>query len=114
MEFAQSLLQNAPSPLGPADEAGVDALCRKIDVVKKVIRSYDGDWKKPIDGTALDGSEIEVLISMFLFAAAADAKPDKKFKYLNSAFNALDLAAVTNKDASRLAAEAQLESFLAT
>lgn len=107
--FVRSLLENPPSHLGPEEEAAVEALARKIDVVKKVVRSYDNDWKKPIDGTALDDQEMKALVLMFLFAAGTANREDRdsagrRLKWLNSGFNAIDLMPTSGKRDSRLAA----------
>ncbi len=120
--FARSVLENAPDPLGADEEAGVEALSHKIDVVKKVARSYDGDWKKPADEALLGGQEMETLALMFVFAAATDGdgSPDaggKRLKWLNSAYNALDLSAAAGTDSSQLATirgavKSQLEQLL--
>ena len=109
MGLIQPLLENRPAHLTPEEEAWVEALAHKIDVVKKVVRSYDDGWKKPVDGTPLNDKEIETLVMMFLFAAGTedgDGGDDtgKRLKWLNSAFNTLDLASGAGMDASRVSA----------
>ena len=122
VNFARSLLDARPDALGANGEAGVEALSHKVDVVKKVARSYDGDWKKPADEALLGGQEMETLALMFVFAAATDGDggPDaggKRLKWLNSAYNVLDLAAAAGTDSSQLATirgtvNSQLEQLL--
>ena len=74
----------------------LEALCRKVDILKKVRVAYDDAWKKATQPEALPASDWPALIAGLLHAAGLERsnQPDgrgRALKLVNTAFNALDL-----------------------
>ena len=67
-------------------------LCRKVDIAKKVATSYDAQWQSPIDRRPISPSFLMLLAMAFLDLAiqSGDESPEA-LKYLNTAFNAMDM-----------------------
>ena len=96
-EFVSALARKWPAPLDPQDEKGLEALSRKVDIVKKAWTAYDAEWGKP---TVLEPLTppffllliaVEIAYSVPILNSPADAK-GTCLKRINTALNALDLS----------------------
>lgn len=77
-------------------DAGVDhsleGLCRKIDVSHRLVRKYEPFWGKPLDTSPVAArSLVAAAVGFARHAAAPITSRARALKYLNAAFNALDL-----------------------
>lgn len=82
-----------PAPIAQSDLDCLHALCRRVDVSRKVARGYDQTFAKVVDATLLCRDEYPALVWAFVAAARQVATADRgmALKYLNSAGNALDV-----------------------
>ena len=84
-----------PGPLSSELEAGLDALCRKLAVTRKVMRSYGLGWNRAIDTEPLPDRYWEMLIAVLLarfgHEEASEYKLGIELKRLNAAYMAIDI-----------------------
>ena len=101
--FASRLVRERPDRLDVEAREGLDALCRKIDIVRQVRVAYDASWKKATDKTPLPLEHWPALVAALLLAAdRCKREPDGKgqnLKLINAAFNAIALYRDRAKDA---------------
>jgi hypothetical protein len=98
MDLVAHLLRRRPRCLDGPLRAGLDALCRKVDVLREVRVAYDERWEKATDRRPLPPEDWPGLAAALLSAAelsrAAGAEErGRSLKLLNSAHNAIDLCA---------------------
>ena len=84
----------APSPDSPALQV-LERLCRKVDIAKKVCRSYGLDWVKPVDRTPMEDEGWPLLVVALLrqarsFNRTYGHEAGIALKLVNTAFNALE------------------------
>ena len=92
------LAQRWPSTPDQEGRAALEALCRKVHVAKKVMNSYQIDWKKDPEARPLDQIHQPLLIAVLLAYSSADKQGTETerglgLKLLNAALDALDLSA---------------------
>jgi|GEM_PF-3172338 len=94
LAMIRSLVMSDAEKLTDSDRALLDVLSRKLDVAKRLCLSYDLDWKKPVDRTPVPSSALlGVAVCMIQFATnATDTSREQALKWINTAFNATDLA----------------------
>jgi len=74
---------------GTVDDEGaatLDALCKKVEVVRRVCVAYSADLARVVDRSPVTGDHATVLCGVYLAAAAARRDP----KLLNTAMKMLD------------------------
>lgn len=95
VHFLGRLVRERPDRLDEAAREGLDALCRKVDIVRQVRFAYDESWKKATDKTPLPLEHWPALVAALLLAAdRSKQEPDgkgKALKLINAAFNAIAL-----------------------
>lgn len=96
-EFVSALARKWPAPLDLQDEKGLEALSRKIDILKKVWTIYDAEWGKPIVREPLTTPYFLLLIAVEIAYSVPTQYPlvDAKgirLRRINTALNALDLS----------------------
>jgi len=100
--FVGRLVRERPDRLDEAAREGLDALCRKVDIVRQVRVAYDESWKKAADMTPLPLEHWPALVAALLLAADRSTRePDgkgKALKLINTAFNAITLYRDRAKD----------------
>ncbi len=100
--FVGRLVRERPDQLDEATREGLDALCRKVDIVRQVWVAYDASWKKATDKTPLPLEHWPALVAALLLAAdrckqESDGK-GQSLKLINAAFNAITLYQDRAKD----------------
>ncbi len=110
--LAHQLAKPVDDPPTDIERAAIEALCRKVDIAKRLMVRYDADWKKPA-GDELAPDAAWVLTSALLIHQAQLQSSDnaRTIKYLNSAFNAADHAEA-HRDALHRLAQSRLEEIL--
>jgi|GEM_PF-6879990 len=94
--FLVPFLERQDASWRAGDRAALEALCRKVDIAKKVWKDYSPDWKTARVKEPLPLNWWPLLVAAFLQGATqaqslpADERP-VCLKFLNSAFRALDL-----------------------
>lgn len=96
-EFLVSLARLWPKPLNEKENAGLEALCRKIAVAGKVWSAYSASWKKIDSAEPLPAFCWSVLIAVLLAYCQPGNDTNENIrgmalKRLNAAFSAIDLA----------------------
>lgn len=103
--------------LEPQQLEGLMAVCRKIDIGRRLFRSYRAGWGNPADTVPLiQASEWPDVIEALLSCAGSVSEPAVQLKLLNTVFKARDIALDADKDdvAGRLATAGQrAETMLA-
>jgi hypothetical protein len=79
-----------------APRADLDALCRQIDVRRKVAAAYDAAWARRDPEQLVDAATMAGVVAVLLRTAAADplAADGWSLKAVNSALKALELVDV--------------------
>lgn len=95
--FLMNLAGTPSGELDPEQEAGLDAICRKLSVHGSVRTSYDLEWKQPAIRKRLAPEWWPLMIFLLLSMPESDTVHDERdlansMKRLNSAFVAIDLA----------------------
>ncbi len=101
------LAESAGDPPDGMRAGWLHALCRKIAIAKRVWTAYDADWRKDPDAAPLPDAALALGVAVLLAygRAATDAEPARRgpaLKWVNGAFQALDLLA-TQPDVPLLA-----------
>ena len=94
------------------DVTVLERLLRKVEVAKRVWAAYDDTWSKPLLLEPLPAYAWPALVTAFLLRA--EAAPDRagRFKWLNGACSALDLAETTGAGLVHRHLRQELESRL--
>jgi len=111
-----------PQYLDQVEMSALDALCRKVDVARKVWLSYDKEWKNPALKEPLPNSVWPALIAAFLLISTDGDRSEEArggaLKFINAAFNALDFYEAAddshNSSPLRTWAQMRLEEELAS
>lgn len=95
--FLTQLVRSWPRPLNQKDADGLEALCKKVAVAKKIWAVYDPGWKKSAAPEPLPTPLWSLLIATLLaYGRGGDNKNAMArgiaLKRINTAFQALDLA----------------------
>ena len=89
----------------PPSRAELEALCRQIDVRKKIARSYDQGFVKQSHEENAEPCVVVAVVALLLCAARHEqstADPDGRgIKYVNSALKALEFGTTTHSAALR-------------
>lgn len=101
--------------LEPHQMEGLMAVCRKIDIGRRLFRSYRADWGNPTDPVpTIPPSEWPDVIEALLSCAEIVSEAEVRLKLLNTVFKARDIALDADKVAAadRLAAARQCAETL--
>ena len=102
-------LETGPRRFETTDRAALTALCRQIDVRKRVDAAYTADWRSIDPPTAAEATVVAGLAAVLLANAAAIGAPGSAdelndgwgLKCTNSALKALDLLSNESDAATR-------------
>ena len=86
-----------PGPITSDQRSGLEAMCRKLAVTRKVLQSYDAEWKRATDNRPLTAQQWGIVIAVLLAEykdeeAAAEYALGMELKRLNAAYIAIDIA----------------------
>ncbi|OHA20369.1 MAG: hypothetical protein A2849_01165 [Candidatus Taylorbacteria bacterium RIFCSPHIGHO2_01_FULL_51_15] len=91
--IAERLLRAWPQNLSKDDLEFLNILCRKIEVTKKLLLSYELQWKQPKIPVALPPSFFPLILSVLLFLPAfPGGDKGQALKQLSAAFTLIDRA----------------------
>ena len=62
ISFLVSLTAAWPGPITGEQKSGLEALCRQLAVTRKVLQSYDVEWKRATDSHPLGAQQWTILI----------------------------------------------------
>lgn len=97
ISFLVSLTATCPGPITGEQKSGLEALCRQLAVTRKVLQSYDVEWKRATDRRPLGAQQWAILI-VALLAEYKDGKEVSEYtrgmelKRLNAAYIAIATA----------------------
>ncbi len=95
--FLSAAIRSWPGPMNAGGEAGLEALCRKLAVAKRVKIAYDSSWKRALSQEDLPIPYWPALIALLLAefqsnAATLDQVRGVALKRLNAAYSAMEIA----------------------
>lgn len=94
--LAHQLARPIDAPPSNEEKRALDALCRKIDIVKKLMKHYDEDWKTPYSDDLAPDQAWALTAALFIHVSQfylndGEGRTGQALKYLNTAFNAINL-----------------------
>ena len=98
------------------EKRALDAICRKVDIAKKLLDHYDGKWKAPVSDALINEHAwrltalLFIHVSQFYLSEGANGR-GQALKYLNTAFNAASFTP-DHKQVLHQLAEARLKGLL--
>lgn len=97
ISFLVSLTAAWPGPITGEQKSGLEALCRQLAVKRKVLQSYDVEWKRATDSRPLGAQQWTILIVALLAEyedgeGASEYTRGMELKRLNAAYIAIATA----------------------
>lgn len=95
--LAHQLGRPVEAPPDDGERHALDALCRKVDIAKRLMSRYDDDWKKPCSNEPAPKQAWALTVALFIhvsrfYRGDGNNGIGLALKYLNTAFNAATLA----------------------